>query len=262
MRSADRASSCCYHTRVNHGSLIAALSKLGRGATKIVLPSACVACGEELPWRDRVGSCCRRCWNDLPKITAPKCVRCGMPWEGAGELERYLCIACTRKRWRLGWIDGWGAYRGNLERVLHAFKFERHDFFDAALASLMEESLRARGDLAFDAVVAVPMHPRKVRLRGYNQAELLARRIAAALAIPNRPAMLRKVVEGSPQSTLPREERARNVRGAFAASSDSGGQRLLLVDDICTTGETLQACATALRRAGAKRVCAAVVARA
>jgi ComF family protein len=149
-----------------------------------------------------------------------------------------------------------------MERILHALKFERHDFLGTALASLLEETMRGRGDLAFDALVAVPMGKSKERRRGYNQAELLTRALARSLGTGCDMTLLTRREERATQSMLPRRERAANVRGAFAASSRVKGKAILVIDDICTTGETLRACATALRRAGASRVCALTVAKA
>lgn len=143
-----------------------------------------------------------------------------------------------------------------------ALKFRRHDFLDDALASLLEQTLRERGDLAFDAVVGVPMGRHKERRRGYNQAELLARALARRLGIRCDMTLLARRQERATQSTLPRRERAANVRGAFAASSRVKGKAILVIDDICTTGETLRACANALVQGGASRVCALTVAKA
>ncbi|HEX8154404.1 MAG TPA: phosphoribosyltransferase family protein [Thermoanaerobaculia bacterium] len=160
------------------------------------------------------------------------------------------------------WCEAWGHYRGGLEKVLHAFKFERHDFLDDALASLLEETLHARGDLAFDAIVPVPMHRAKERRRGYNQADLLGRALASRIGIGCEPRLLTKTAERAAQSKLNRRQRAANVRGLFRAADEAKGRAVLLVDDICTTAETLRACAAQLVRAGATRVCAITVAKA
>ena len=160
------------------------------------------------------------------------------------------------------WTDAPCEYRGSMERILHALKFERHDFLDDGLASLLEETIRGRGDTAFDAIVGVPMPGAKERRRGYNQAELLARALARRLGAGCDMTLLTRREERATQSMLPRRERAANVRGAFAASSRVKGKAILVVDDICTTGETLRACATVLRGAGASRVCAITVAKA
>lgn len=159
------------------------------------------------------------------------------------------------------WTEAWGCYRGSLERVLHAFKFKRHDFFAAPLAKLLEGVIRERGDLDFDAVVPVPMHRAKLRRRGYNQAELLARALARRIGIRCEPALLTKRHDRGAQSSLARNARAANVHDAFLASPRVASRRILLVDDVITTGETIRACARELVRAGATRIAAAVVAK-
>lgn len=169
-----------------------------------------------------------------------------------------MCISCSADPLPLDWCEAWGAYRAGLERVLHAFKFERHDFLATALAGLMCEALRDRD---FDVATAVPMHRTKERRRGYNQAELLAVALSRCIGIPHE-RLLTKSGEKQTQSTLARAARAANVRDVFTASAAAAGKSILLVDDICTTGETLRACARELRRAGAARVCAITLAKA
>lgn len=243
-------------------TLASALSLVGREALRIVLPSWCVVCDRELPWRDRRASCCAICWASLPRIEGPKCESCALPLpRGAGGLPQ-LCLSCLADPLPLEWCDAWGEYRDGLERVLGALKFQRHDFLDEALASLLDDTLRARGDLAFDALVAVPMSASKERRRGYNQADLLARALSRRVRVGCDMTLLRRAAERATQSTLPKRARAANVRGAFSAASRVKGKSLLLVDDICTTGETLRACASALLREGAGRVCAVTVAKA
>jgi ComF family protein len=236
-------------------TLASALSFLGRETARIVLPSWCAVCGRELPWRDRTASCCASCWSALPKITGVKCDSCALPL--AGEIAA-RCIDCQLDPIPVAWCDAWGHYAGGLEKLLHAFKFQRHDFLDDAFAMLIEETL---GDRDFDAIVPVPMSRKKERRRGYNQAELLGRALAKRVDIPCR-MLLTKTADGPTQSLLPRDRRAANVRDAFTASRGAKEQSLLLIDDICTTGETLRACANELLRAGAARVCAITVAKA
>jgi ComF family protein len=235
------------------------LSIVGREALRIVLPAWCVVCDRELPWRERTASCCAACWSSLPRIEGAQCRSCARPLPSK---SASLCLRCHHDPLPLEWCDAWGEYRGSLERLLQALKFERHDFLDDALASLLEETLRARGDLEFDAIAGVPMHASRERRRGYNQAELLARALARRSGLPCDMTLLARRAAGATQSTLPKAARAANMRGAFAASSRVKERSILIVDDICTTGETLRACATALRNAGASRVCAITVAKA
>lgn len=238
--------------------LSSALSNIGREALRIVLPSACIACGRDVPWRDRVASCCGPCWRSLPRIDSSKCRSCALPLKVGGE----LCISCSTDPLPVDWCEAWGEYRDGLERVLHAFKFQRHDFLDAHLAALIEQTIRARGDLSFDAIAAVPMHAAKRRRRGYNQAELLAEAVGKRVGIRFDKKLLVKREEKETQSTLARAARAANVRDVFEGSPRADEQSILLVDDISTTGETFRACARELLRHGARRVCAISLAKA
>jgi len=179
-------------------------------------------------------------------------------WPGEG----FTCLDCLTDPLPVDWCEAWGEYRGSLEHLLRALKFRRHDFLAGALSSLLEETLRARDDLAFDAIVPVPMPRARERRRGYNQAGLLADALSRRLGIRCDATLLARPVEGGTQSTLPKRQRAGNVRGAFTASTLVKGTSILLVDDISTTGETIRACASALRAAGASRVCAIAVAKA
>jgi ComF family protein len=193
-------------------------------------------------------------------VTA-KCRSCAQPIPAA-EGTSFLCLHCTLEPLPVDWCDAWGEYRGTLESLLCALKFRRHDFLDDALGSLLAETVLARNDTAFDAVVPVPMPRARERRRGYNQAELLARALGRRIAVRCDMTLLARHGERVTQSSLPKHSRADNVRGAFIASPRAKGTAILLVDDICTTGETLRACASALRAAGASRVCAVAVAKA
>ena len=237
--------------------LSSALSNIGREALRIVLPSSCISCGGDTPWRDRVASCCGPCWRSLPRIESAKCGSCALPLPGGT-----LCISCSADPLPVAWCDAWGEYRDGLQRVLHAFKFERHDFLDSHLAALMVQTLRARDDLSFDVIAAVPMHAAKRRRRGYNQAELLAEAVAKKIAIPFDAKLLAKRAEKETQSSLARAARAMNVRDVFEASDRAEDRSILLIDDICTTGETFRACARELMGRGARRVAAISLAKA
>lgn len=184
-----------------------------------------------------------------------KCDSCALPLAGN---QAVRCIDCQLDPLPLDWCDAWGHYTGGLEKLLHAFKFNHHDFLDDSLALLLASTLRER---EFDAVVPIPMSRKKERRRGYNQAELLARALAKRIGARCE-MLLTKTADGATQSLLPREQRAANVRRAFHAAAATKGKAILLIDDICTTGETLRACANELTRAGAARVCAITVAKA
>jgi ComF family protein len=236
-------------------AVLQTLSSIGRETARIVLHAPCVVCDRELPWRARTASCCAGCWASLPKIRGATCTSCALPLaEGAT-----FCIDCLADPLPVAWCAAWGHYRGALERVLHALKFRRHDFFAEPLGELLHATLP---DAGFDAVVPVPMHQAKLRKRGYNQAELLARALAKRMRVRCEPQLLTRTAERGTQSKLNRLERRANVRGAFVASPRAAERSILIVDDVCTTGETLRACANALIKGEASRVCAIVVAKA
>ena len=241
-------------------AVLQTLSQLGRETARIVLHASCVVCNRELPWRARTASCCGDCWRSLPLISTAKCDSCAQPF--AADVGATRCLDCMSDPLPVAWTEAWGHYRGALERVLHAFKFQRHDWFAEPFADALHGLVAGRGESAFDAVVPVPMSRARRRRRGYNQAELLARALARRLRVRCDTTLLSTRLERRTQSTLDKAARAANVRGAFAASERNTSKSILLVDDVCTTGETLRACAAALLRARAARVCAVVVAKA
>src|SRR4051794_27401379 len=109
---------------------------VGREALRIVLPAWCVVCREELPWRGRTASCCGPCWSSLAKIDVAKCDSCARP-APSRDVEAFVCLDCLSDPLPVDWCEAWGEYRGTLEGLIGALKFERHDFLDEALASLL-----------------------------------------------------------------------------------------------------------------------------
>ena len=148
--------------------------------------------------------------------------------------------------------------------VIHRYKYQRALWFEPFLADLLIG--RAGPELAkstWTSIVPVPLHPAKQREREFNQAERLARRLSRATGIPMQPGLLRRVVATRTQTLLSREERQANVRRAFVARPGTHlqGARIVLVDDVFTTGSTTNACAGVLKSAGAEEVCIWTVAR-
>ena len=180
---------------------------------------------------------------------------------GVGGRDNANCLRCISEPLEIGWIDSWGRYDSSLTKVLHAFKFRGHAFLAEPLGELLASVLQARRDAGFDVVVPVPMTRAKERKRGYNQAALLARSLSGPVGLRVGEPLLRKLTDRRPQAELKKGDRRANVAGTFEADDRVAGLSVLLVDDICTTGETLSACAGALRKAGAADVAAVTVAR-
>ena len=232
------------------------LRRLGLLARHWLLPQTCAGCREDLPadWSDPL---CRLCRARLPLAQPPFCLRCAEPARAAGE----LCPDCRRGPFACGLIRAAFLYRGPVPGLVHAFKYRgRRQAADAAgrwMACLLPGLPELAGH---DVVVPVPLHPRRLRERGYNQARLLAVRVGAAAGLPVLD-LLKRVLPTRPQPGLDRRARARNLAAAFLAAPEAGGRSVLLVDDVCTSGASLEGCAEALRRAGARRVGAFVLAR-
>lgn len=227
----------------------------------MTLGSRCVVCEQELPARRRVASCCVECWKGLPRLDDGRCSLCGLPGAGLSAREGTNCPRCLTKPLETTWIDSWGRYESGLAKVLHAFKFAGHTFMAEPLSDLLADVVHARADRKADVIISVPMYPAKERKRGFNQAELLGRGLSKRVGVRFGDRLLRKVEERQTQSDLNKDARRANVQGTFAASRRVSGLRILIVDDICTTGETLSACAAALRVEGAAEVTAMTVAR-
>ena len=227
----------------------------------VLLPRACAHCREDLP-RGRAEPLCAACAAALPPPPDPSCARCG----AALGARRVFCGACSGRLFACRLIRAAASYRGPAASLVHAFKFRGSPSAARAAGRAMARDFALRGELSgFDALVPVPLHPRRERLRGYNQAELLARELSAATGLPLLSALERRRA-ASPSWRRGREERRAELSGAFAAraagAADAAGRRLLLIDDVCASATTLEECAWALRRAGARDVAGYAFARA
>jgi competence protein ComFC len=218
----------------------------GEFAVDLVYPKRCAGCGRRGIWL------CAECDAHLPRFAPPWCSGCGVPLS----LDRCQCqrtpdvLAATRS---VGPFDGW------LKNAIVQFKYHG----EWARAEPLSEPLAdAINDiLPCDALVPVPLHPKRFRKRGFNQSQLLARHVARQLGLEVCDAVTR-ARNTVAQATLSAGDRPTNVEAAFVCSAmNIEGMSLLLIDDVITTGSTLAACANALIVAGAKSVSAATIAR-
>jgi len=177
-----------------------------------------------------------------------------------GELA--LCGACREGATVFDRLRAFGAYEAELRALIVLLKYNRVRPLARPLAGWLAALLHGDRELsAVDAIVPVPLHPARQRTRSYNQSELLARQLGRWTGLPARRGWLRRIKDTPSQTGLTHQQREANVRGAFACKDGGTEARILLVDDVCTTGATLNSCARALKRAGAARVNAVVVAR-
>ena len=229
------------------------------GVLSVVLAPGCAACGELLAQPTR-GPVCPACWRSILPLTPPLCDRCGDPlltWRASASPSHH-CPRCRRGRPIVDRAGAVGEYDGALRAIIHALKYDGRRSLARPLGALMRE----RGaDLLAGAVCAipVPLHASRRRHRGFNQAADLARHVG----LPVCAALVRRRVTAT-QTGLPAAQRHRNVRDAFAITRAGRTLRLatvVIVDDVSTTGATLDACAQVLKEAGVAQVLALTAAR-
>lgn len=225
-------------------------------------PNVCQHCRQE-PASYRDGYLGDRCRASVQRIVAPFCDRCGLPFEGE-ITTAFQCANCREMELHFEKARSVVAARGVMLEVVHRYKYDRALWFERFLAGLLVEGaatpLRQEG---WDLIVPVPLHPRKEHEREFNQATRLAVHLGRAAGLPVRSRVLRRVLHTRTQTLLSRKERAANMRRAFALI-DAGaikGRRVVLVDDVLTTGATTSASARVLLEGGATAVCVWTVAR-
>ena len=223
----------------------------------LVFPRACLGCRDDLP-PPLSGPLCGACLARLRPLGGPLCARCGRPWGRPG-----LCWDCGSALRSLDLTRAAFPYRRPLVEMIHAFKYRGDLDAGRALGDWMAGLCVRHPELRLpDMVAPVPLHRSRLRERGFNQAALLARPVARTLRLPVVEA-LRRDRNTPPQWRFRRGERVARLREAFSARPGLrlAGKSVLLVDDVCTTGGTLEGCARALRNAGAAWVGAYVAAR-
>jgi ComF family protein len=236
-------------------------SKIGHALLDLLYPIVCVGC------RQPGTLYCPDCRESVRRVAPPLCPLCGTPQDKAE-----LCPRCARNfsDERPSPIDGMRAVaylEGSMREAIHALKYDYIRGLAVPLGEMLAEYYR-NAPLPADVIVPVPLHRRRKRERGYNQSALLAQQLGSAVQIPVRLDLLRRHRYTRSQTRLNPQQRSQNVHGAFSCASLPGvvqaiaGQRLLLVDDVLTTGATLRECAQVLRDCGARSIWALTLARA
>jgi len=228
-------------------------------------PNRCQICGVERVGPD-AGYVCGRCWSRpgaIQFIRPPYCQRCGLPF--AGDISApFECANCRNATLHFRFARAAVAARGLVLDVIHRYKYHRALWFEPFLADLLiREAQPALSPSEWDLIVPVPLHPVKRREREFNQAERLAERLSAATGIPCEKRLLKRILPTRTQTRLTRSERAVNVSRAFVMRGRRRleGERVVLVDDVLTTGATTSSCAKVLQSNGSGDVCVWTVAR-
>ncbi|MBI1881743.1 MAG: ComF family protein [Chloroflexi bacterium] len=222
------------------------LQKSTQSLLDLLFPPRCISCKATHSWL------CQDCFNRISFITTPICNRCGTPKTA----DAPACRQCKNNP--LQYIDGIrsaASFEDNpIRPAIHFLKYRNHKAVVSVLATLLAETYQ-RYHLAVDVIVPVPLHASRLRERGYNQSELLARAMGDIFDVPVNSSTLQRTRHTRSQMTLGVNERHQNVAEAFACGNlDLAGQIILLLDDVCTTGSTLDACASALKKSGAVAV--------
>jgi ComF family protein len=207
-------------------------------------PRRCVGCG-------KIGDLlCPDCSQKLPRLLPPFCQKCGKH-----ESSGVLCPTCWGHQTDIDGIRSVFRFEGTIRRAIHDLKYRNLKSIAICLASLMSDYMRDN-PVPGDYLVSVPLHPRRLRERGYNQSGLLAEKLSKLTALPVLQGQLHRLKDSLPQArTTTVEERKKNVQKAFACPHDDlNGKSLILIDDVCTSGATLESCAAALKAAGAVSV--------
>jgi ComF family protein len=232
----------------------------------LVFPESCLICAQPVS-RQQDCSVCTVCWEKVLqlRIREPWCASCGLPFQNYESDRAHLCSECILSPPPYAGARAFGYYTAELSRIVQGLKFNGRQNLAGLLSPLMTTVFfECWSRSEFDLVVPVPLHPKRRRERGFNQAALLARGIARQIAVPFAENVLARTRNTSPQVGLTDANRMRNVRGAFRCfkSEEVDSRRVLLIDDVMTTGATAASAADALMAAGAHRVSVLTAARA
>jgi competence protein ComFC len=225
-------------------------------------PEICRICETERATA-KSGFVCSKCWTQIRFIRPPFCERCGLPFEG-DITTVFECTNCREMELHFSSARSAVVAKTIVLEIIHRFKYRRELWFEPFLADLLlREAVQVLRGQNWDFIAPVPLHPVKEREREFNQAGLIAKHLSVAIKIPLNGNLLRRVSPTMTQTRLTKQQRAKNMRGAFAICKGAklNGEKIILVDDVFTTGATTSACAKVLKAAGAGEVCVWTIAR-
>lgn len=245
---------------MRRGMLLKPFHLIIDGAFSCLAPPRCRSCRAPLLGHDNP-YLCPACAAAVEWIGDGACRGCGFP-AGPHAAHAENCLRCRDKKLNLTAAVAVARYRHGARNLVRSFKYGGETELARPLAALMAERLRAADFFSgVDMVVPVALHPKRRRERGFDQARMLAEPVATLVGLPCRPGVVKRVRHTTPQAALHRAQRLENMKGAFTADESLKGRRVVLVDDVMTTGATMADCARACREAGATRMYALLFAR-
>jgi ComF family protein len=231
---------------------------------ELIYPPRCQICQCFLMGdKGEISHFCTDCLKSLVEITSPLCPICGTPFVSRLEKDHY-CGDCLKKRPFFDALAAPYLYEGGIMDAIHQIKYGGKTYLADSIGGFLGHFAMERfGDTRGLLMMPVPLHPRRLKERGFNQSLVLARAIAPGLEARVDFLSLRRVKYTQPQTGLKKVERQKNVKGAFglAGRPDLKGKTVILVDDVATTGSTLNECAKVLKKAGCKKIFCLVLAR-
>lgn len=238
------------------------LRNLAKRLLHFLFPRTCFSCGKDLRWQDS-GALCAACAKGLKRPGPLVCRRCGVVLK-AGGAHCYHCRGSKAREYKCACIRSAFMFNASSRGLIHALKYGGADYLAREMGHLMAVRFCLYPELApAEMVMPVPLYPKRRRKRGYNQSALLAKQLALGTGLAYDDISLVRGRDTRSQTTLGRQGRLFNMTGAFVCKNPSAvkGKVILLVDDVATTGATLEGCASALKAAGAKKVFAYTFAR-
>lgn len=227
---------------------------------ELLLPESCPVCDHPAVLQPE-GLCCE-CLKQVVLLPASRCPRCCLPYPGLADTP-HMCGRCNQNAPAFARVIAVGLYLDTLQSAINRFKNHPRPTLDRALGQLLAEAVEHHSFSCMpDLLIPVPLHPSRLRRRGFNQSRLLAREIARRCRMPLDDKLLIRTRATPPQQGLSARLRLHNLHGALTATRLLDGEHVLLVDDVMTTGTTADTCAKVLLKAGAGQVSVAVLARA
>lgn len=222
-----------------------------------VFPQNCISCDGNI--KEGEHFLCAPCKGDIGFIQQPHCFHCGVPADlsYAYPHEEFVCGDCRKTPFKFDIARSLGFYDTVLRTTIHHFKYRKQVGVLREMDLLLEKYFQENPDFGQNFTVSpIPLHFNKMKERGFDQAFLIARQVARVLKLPLEGGLLRRVKATSPQATMTRAERARNIKGAFEINRPElvKGKNILLVDDVFTTGATVNEAAKILKKKGAGKV--------
>lgn len=232
-----------------------------KASIDLFLPPVCLLCGAQLDNSASKVDFCRQCVAGVIPLGRAHCCLCARPFPDA--TSSHLCASCLKRAPGFIRVHAAGRYQGTIKDAVHRLKHCNQLLLARPLGLILGEVvINAEPANRFDCILPVPLHRHRLRARGYNQAVEIARPLARQLERPMETRLLQRSRRTRPQQGLSAGERRRNLRKAFTLAGQLAGARVLLVDDIMTTGATVQECCRTLLQGGAREIQVAVVGRA